>query len=574
MNTFGIDIGDYKTVIYSSRNRGKIVYDEMYKRKIPTELQLSVPRKYGNRVDSYNTQLVRRAFRDELDESLAMFIGYLKGIVQHDVISFAVPFYYSQHDRARLRQLCEAANVRPEMVVTDVVAIAAGYAIGNEKFHNSKADHYFIIIDFGHSKTTAGLFHYDRRLTPLKIKGIRKGARDFDKKILEILLRSVVSDESNPEEVVEVVSNYLQAGLNTDVKGSVLSQTLGKINKKINYVKTILNSTEAVHTSIDVMDENVNLCISKEDFLKAIEGDLNEIRDFLIEIKREFIIERQENPASIDLKEENSREESLKDPIEEVEKNNDPSQSGEFNNFPIEICGGNSAHFIIKSLMNEIFPNYGTSLNVDETCALGTALSGACNSLSAKINISVKDRLGGDTFVKIDGGKPVKVFNKDSPVPTDSNINLKYKRKSPFKLQFLTNENSEDLSLISELEIKKDEKLEDVNISIRYDPLGMLDVRSVYAEDKIDFSHKHVGFSDEEIDAIRQKENEFLEKEMEIKKISEMRTGTEEMLMGLKERVGMFRKPLKDAVNTPDSNEPKIENDNTNNQEANASNDE
>lgn len=471
MDHIGVDVGTYSTFVCSSREKGTMLEDEMNRRAIRTVVDLLNPRLFGNciRVDNRRSIQVRQRkfpmLRTEEDyHHMFMFLGYLKRMANLRHVSFAVPHWYTDTHRRKLVDLASMLDIEVESIVRDVSATSLCLV------KQGNVSPSFTILDFGYSKTTAGHFSFNNNVLKVeRVAEIMVGARDFDKKLIShFIQKNKLEDNTYWREV---------------------------LMSKIDYLKTILNTTDNVRLHID---DEVVLEVSKEEYEKIIGEDLARIKSFV--------------------------DEQL-------------GSGGE--KAVVEVVGGNSNNYAVKAVLPK---NVGRSLNPSESTALGCSLV----SLIKRSKVTFRD-LSSTYSIRLKGStvKPSVLFDAQE-VPSDS-VNVTYKKKEDFVVEVFENE-----MLIGEVCIKvKAEEPVPVTIAFSINRKGVLEACSAHkgadgTSDKAkapshgEISASMIGFSCEELDTIKKYEDEFRVKEIETERIKTKRTEFETLLMSLDQNLRKF----------------------------------
>jgi heat shock 70kDa protein 4 len=471
MEFVGIDIGNYKTVIASSRENGRIMEDEQSKRTIGTVLELSTPvRRFGNGVTSDTESLMDvrfRGFRDQMDcrrdcEVLAMFLKYLGRVVEKNTptdpsIYLAVPSYFKERERRILMDLARSVDLKLTGIVTDVSAMGMFACVRRENMPGK-----FMIFDFGHSKSTAALFTFEgNAFKPEYIREVRLGAINFDQKLIDIVASKCSLRR-------------------TKVIEERIIRTLDKI-------KSALNSTEHCSLHLILTDSPVNLAFSREEYRGAVVEDLEELERFVDRV------------------------------IEETK----------FDGM-VEVMGGNSSSFLIKEMLKGKI-NYKATLDLSDSCAIGAALGNACSSLRTRFTLH--DMVGREVAVKMGGEsvRPTVIYKATDVTAGDAKV-VTYKRKGKFELEFF-----EDGEQIATLVVNKveSEEPEPVQISVAVNKCGVVDVLGVDCKGPVEHIYKKPGLSDEDKEGIRETEKRYRDAELELEIIGCMRNRLETMVVGL-----------------------------------------
>eukprot|EP00866_Antonospora_locustae_P001877 jgi/Antlo1/1877/48 len=474
MDHIGIDLGTYSTFVCSSKEKGTMLEDEMNRRAIRTVVDLLQPRLFGNCIRADNRksiQVRQRRFTmlksDEDYRHMFMFLGYLKRMANLRHVSFAVPHWYTDTHKRKLADLASLLGIEVESIVHDVSATSLCLV------KQGNIPQSFIILDFGYSKTTAGHFTFKNNvLKAERVAEIMVGACDFDEKLIRHFLQK----------------NSLE---NSMYWREVLMS-------KIDYLKTILNTTDSVRLHVD---EDVVLEVSKEEYEKIIGEDLAKIKAFIDEQLSECSNSENEKTA-------------------------------------VEVVGGNSNSYAIKMLLPK---NVGRSLNPTESTAIGCSLM----SLIKRSKVTFRD-LSSTYSVKLKGStvKPSVLFSAQE-VPSDS-VKVTYKKKDDFAVEIFEND-----VRIGEISVKvKAEEPVPVTIAFSINRKGVLEVCSESKGDgtadgektlsRGEVSVNMAGLSSEELEAIKRYEDEFRVKEVEMEHIKTKRSALETLLMSLDQNLRKF----------------------------------
>ncbi|KAG5859092.1 Hsp70 protein [Encephalitozoon hellem] len=471
MEFIGIDIGNYKTVIASSKDNGKVYGDEQGKRSIKTIMELSTPiRRFGNGVtnDTESTLEVRsRSFRDFLSDKkgwgdLAMFMKYLDRVVKkntptHPPICMTVPVYFKEKERRILMDIASAVDFKLEGLIADVSAMGMFGCVRRESMPNE-----FLLLDFGFSKTTAGLFSFEKNVfKPLYVKAVKVGSMQFDEKLIDIIV------EKHSLERNKLVRE--------------------RIKRNLDKIKTTLNSTRNCSIQLFITENPLEVSVSQDEYRKAVEAYLNELNEFVDSV------------------------------IEETKF------SG-----VTEVIGGNSISFLIKEMLNGKFECQAT-LDVSESAAIGAALGLACRSLRARYLLH--DIVGREVSIRIQGEdvSPTVIFSPTELVEGNPKI-VTYNRKGSFTIEIL-----EDGEVVSTLEVEKPEtdEAKAIHVSFSIGKFGTICVNSVECEETIDYRYKPFKMSEIDIDDIKALEAKYRNEELGLERIGGMRNELETMAVGL-----------------------------------------
>ncbi|KAH9410713.1 putative heatshock protein [Ordospora pajunii] len=477
MEFVGIDVGNYKTLIASSRDNGKVYSDEQGKRGIRTIMELSKPiRRFGNAVTSDVNEMIerrRRSFRDELNDSkgradMGIFMKYLDRIVNsstptHPPICMTVPVYFKERERRILSGIANAVEFKLEEIVTDVSAIGMFACVRRENMPES-----FLVLDFGYSKTTAGMFKFEKNvLKPVYMNVVKTGSMQFDEKLIEMVIRK----------------NALERN----------ALTREKVRRNLDKIKTTLNSTESCSLHMFITDNAINVVVTQEEYRQAMNEEANELKKFVTKV--------------------------IEDTMHEG---------------VVEVTGGNANSFVIKEMLDGLV-EYKATLDVSESSAIGSALGMACRSLRTKF--SLNEIVGREICVKMQGEdvKPTVVFKADEVIGGNAKM-VTYYRKGRFDLEVI-----EDGEVISVLRVEKgdSEEVEAVNVSLAISKLGTVCVAAVNVTktgngaEAVDYRYECFALSDEEMNEIKALEEEYRDCELGREKVGAMRNELETMAVGL-----------------------------------------
>jgi molecular chaperone DnaK (HSP70) len=471
MEFIGIDFGSYKTTIASSKDNGKILGDEQGKRSIPTVIELTTPiRKFGNSITGEHEQSIslrHRSFRDNVsDKEVAkvymMFVKYLDRLIKQNTkgspsICFSVPSYFRYSDRKFLYDISKCCDMKVERFFNDISAIGMFACLRREKIPAR-----FVIFDFGHSKTEVGFFSYENYVfTPLYISSCRVGAKDFDEKLINIILKKY------------------KLGDTKIVRENIL--------RHLEKLKTVLNASPVASIQIYVNESPINVQITQEEYLVACTGEVEKISKFV-----------DESIKNIDYK------------------------------GMTEITGGNSSSFLIKNIVDTKL-EYQVTLDLTESCAIGTSLGLACSVVSNKYKMN--DILGRNISIRLGGNdqKSSVVFKGTDVLGLKKTVT--YNRRNAFSLELL-----EDNDVIGNLKINKEETEdpESVKIIIGINKFGLIEIKSVTAGEKdLEFEYSTLEMPSEDKEDLVNTENKYRILETNIEKIGHMRNELETMAMSL-----------------------------------------
>ncbi|EJW02320.1 hypothetical protein EDEG_00297 [Edhazardia aedis USNM 41457] len=514
MEHIGLDIGTFKSVVGTSTNNGNVLLDEFGKREIKTVIELSKPiRKFGNFVGNplmtqilnrkrYFTDLSHTSCGNKQDSSninnndsndnnthnassqilndclctdgvqsneayLYHFINYLKKRATPGNVNFTltVPYFYTLKERQKLFDLCTINGLYPT-IITDITAAATLFAVRNE----IPNDGHFCIIDYGHSKTTIGLFQkinpskekkdkkdgkgVNMRVFPIQVSGIRKGAVDFDNKLLDFVFKKYGIQKSK---------------LN-------IERLLPHIEK----AKKMLNSMEETRFNLEIIDECYSITITREEFHELVREDIQSIQ-------------------------------SLVDSF--IEKNNVKCD--------IEVIGGNSFNIFIQDFSKK----FNTRMNFSDTCGVGASLAGAIYRFGSRIGYEVRDlftqKITAKTYFTEGERENSKNYDVlESCLFDDSVINLSYKMGKDYFVELCEGEKTI-------LRAKVTNPKSDHKIGFKLSEKGILDVCADPRYTKIEV------LSATDYVPITEQEKMYKQLEEEVETIGNMRNELESCLLNL-----------------------------------------
>lgn len=227
-------------------------------------------------------------------------------------------------------------------------------------------------------------------------------------------------------------------------------------------------------------------------------------------------------------------EDVVKDEVEQIRKFIDDHTNGCDEGSVIEIVGGNSNSYLIRSL----FPkNVRRSLNPVECVASGCSLM----PLVERSKITFRD-VSSTYLVKVKGSsvKPSLLF-ASSEVPCSS-IKVTYKKKEDFCLEVYEND-----CVIGEVDVSiKSDELAVVSLAFGINKRGMLEISDAGEKSgqenagSYEITLRMTSFSDEQLSDIKKCEDELREKEAEIEQIKDSRTSFETLLTTLNQNLKRF----------------------------------
>lgn len=471
MEFIGVDIGNFKTVVASSKDSGKIYGDEQGKRSIKTVLELSSPqRRFGNGVTNDVEQVLevrRRGFRDSVCEKdgwgdVGMFMKYIDRIVKkntptHPPICMTVPAYFKEKERRMLADIAGAMDFKLEGLITDISAIGMFACVRRENMPGR-----FLVFDFGFSKSTAGVFSFEKNVfKPVYVKAVRVGSKQLDEKLIDIIVE--------------------KHGLE---RSALIRE---RLRRNLDKIKMTLNSTNCSNLQLFITENPVEISITQSEYRDAVEKEMSELGSFV-----ELVMEETKFEGMA------------------------------------EVVGGNSSSFLVREMLKGRV-EYQVTLDVSDSPAIGAALGMACRSLRARYLLH--DIVGREISVRIEGESvnPTVVFKASDVVEGNPKI-VTYNRKGSFVLEIL-----EDGETISTLAIEKmeTEDAKEIHVSLCIGKLGTVCVNSVECEDSVEYKYKPFGISDVDLDDIKGLEMRHREQELGLERIGTMRNELETMAVDL-----------------------------------------
>ncbi|KAI5150024.1 hypothetical protein ENBRE01_1252 [Enteropsectra breve] len=456
-----IDIGGYKTVMYSTLDNGSALSDENGRVAFPTALELSTPlRTFGKGVAGDSVQGIMnrsRAFffnltEKKAQEDLYMFLQYLSRTVKVNYASgvLTIPEYFSYFERKILKTLLDESDLKISAFMGHSTAVAACAALRRTDMPED-----FMIVDYGYHKTVFSIFSYKENvLTPVQKYVLKKGAIDFDNIICEILIKkyNLKDDEVMRERIFQVVCK----------------------------IKKILNTLSFVEVSILNHDySSIKLRLEKDEFMSAVTPLVDEMSAF---VKGVF---------------DSSKYEGL-----------------------IQVVGNNYNSSIIQQIMASY--KHLTTLHSSEAAALGSCLGFAVNF--RKMKYKINDTISRKISLGVSGEKSIKTIFKENAVIGES-ICVKYSKANAFSLEVFEDDALIGKIKINKEQTESSENVKVVVATDSFGLFVVNDVFVVRdeVETKIPFEYLPEGLSQERIEEIKSKESLYREKENEYIKTSELR---------------------------------------------------
>lgn len=451
MENIGIDLGTSKTILTSSKNNGVILFDNLGSRSIKTILELTQPlRKFGNNVIEPRKKDIHKRKRIELTdyENLFYFINYLNTLTNTSSYTLTVPYFLTYQERLDLFHLFKAANMSVN-IINDITAFGMLYALKHEQCKER-----FAIMDCGHSKTTFGMFErIDNVIKPITIKGIRVGGRDFDIKLIDFIMKKF-SIEDTP---------FVRE----------------KIVLQIDKMKCSLNSIDEYRFTIEIMEEQIVIDITKEEYLAIIKDDLERMKDFFTQV------------------------------------------GDELGDLCVEVVGGNSFNLNVRELLESSF-KCSYAMDAFESASFGACFFGTILKFGSRINYKVNDLFFDNLYIRTykseeerEGKKLTKVFGNTN-FPFDGS-KVTFTKSEDFRFDLVT-----DNGLVTSGKVT--EATGSVDLIIRISQNGIIEVDSTTGKVCID----QPDFTD-----FIQNEKTMKQIEQEFVQCGSMRNELEHVLMNL-----------------------------------------
>ncbi|TBU09721.1 hypothetical protein CWI38_2123p0010 [Hamiltosporidium tvaerminnensis] len=474
MENIGIDIGTFKTVISSSHEKGRIIYDELSKRSFPTAIQLTSPkRRFGNLVIQSRIKINKLFTTDLTDQHnlthTNMFLQYCRRLIAHTTpttnITLSIPYTFTDiHKRTILSLFSHPTSTVTLIQDTTATALASLLKI-------EKKSKFLNIIDLGYSKTTSSSFTLTSSLTPIYLSGIPIGSKDIDKATLSYL----------------------------SIKYPSIINHTHRID--IDYMKTLLNSTPTVQMCIELPETSQNIEISQQEYEEANKEVLLNLEEFFFNYQQHIIktsnsleddedIEGGVNNNGSKLEGVNnngSKQQGVndttneqqgvnnttneQDPVNNTTNEQDPLINN--NNPSIIVVGGNSNNYLIRKILTKYF-KVSFNLNADESVSNGSAFSTFFYSPFSLSKVTYKDILYNTIFIDNQV-----LFKSGTLIPSPP-LKVTYKKKNNFSV-FLKDNNDKIGSVSVFL---KEDKTVEVSLFIGLDRNGIVRVEKVEINNK------------------------------------------------------------------------------------------
>ncbi|ELQ73908.1 Molecular chaperones HSP105/HSP110/SSE1, HSP70 superfamily [Trachipleistophora hominis] len=405
MENFGIDIGDHKTVLTGSSRNGRILIDELNKRTIQTQFQLSHPqRKFGNNVGGFKQQDMVERYRHFTNDQklLTMYFCYLHRLILQNMDKQPVGFRPNVTISTRCTSLkaiddvlmcARAADLNVVGVYDDLTCAAAHLSL------KVKAHERFIMIDLGHAHSAIGSFTFvDGKMRARKIEQIEIGGGSFDERLFYHILEQCGlekeqakgdsgelrtsekeqakgdSGELRTLEKESVKSNGMYRGITVNrtnyrpctyketYKYLVLRET---VIPKLKKYKMILSSTAVLEDTLEVGDDLYKIRINQDEYRAMIKDDIDRIGAFLRERIDEYI--------------------------------KDENHFCDYEGAIVEVVGGNSNNSFVREMLEQLRVKVRRSSDSHESVGFGAAIAGALPFYTTAMR--VMDVLVGDVML-------------------------------------------------------------------------------------------------------------------------------------------------------------------------------
>ncbi|KAF9760903.1 Heat shock like protein SSE1 [Nosema granulosis] len=470
MEFIGIDLGAYKTVIASSRDNGKIITDEQGKRSIRTVMELTKPiRKFGNSITGEHEltiDLRHRGFVDGLTktENAKSLFMWLK------YIDRTIKKYTTGNPT-----ICFAIpSYFGEVERRVLLALAEASNMKIRGFFNDiSAVGMFACIRREKTQKKFMIIDFGHHKTEV-------GVFEFNDSTFKPVY--INSTEVGAEKFDEKLVDFIIHKYNLENKKIVRE----KIERSLEKVKTVLNASPTASTQAYITETPLNVQITQEEFSIIVKDEVEKIAQFIDSVLEETKFEG-----------------------------------------VVEVTGGNSSSFLIKGILDKKV-KYQSTLDLTESCAIGSSLGFACSVIKSKFTIN--DILGRDIYIRHQGETEKKslVFKSSDLLNTSKAVT--YNKKGSFNLEVLEGE-----KVVASLEIVKEEteEPEQVKIFVELTRFGTVEVKTIEANSTVSHKYKVCGVSEEQIKEIEDAENTYRFMEESIEKIGTMRNDLETMAMNL-----------------------------------------
>lgn len=156
-----------------------------------------------------------------------------------------------------LSDIAHSLDLKLEGFFHDISAMGMFACVRRE---NSPGE--FLLFDFGFSKSTAGLFSFEKNVfKPLYMKVVKVGSVRFDEKLIGM-----------------IVEKYSLSD------GALIRE---KIRRGLDKIKTTLNSAEYCSVQLFLTENPLDVTITQEEYRRAVEEELNDLSCFIGDVMKE-----------------------------------------------------------------------------------------------------------------------------------------------------------------------------------------------------------------------------------------------------------------------------------------------
>jgi len=381
------------------------------------------------------------------EQCMAMLMTKVKGLVaaatgedELETLVVSVPTYFSQSQRASVRQAAEIAGLRINELITDTSALALAYGKSRSDLpSDTAAARHVVIIDVGSEGCQAVLAAFTAgQAKVLASSFTHTGGRSMDDKLVEFAVKTIEDKYK-----VRIESGNLKAR-------NKLRNAMEKAKKQMSA------NTNAIPVTIDslVEDKDVQLSVDRATFEELIKNEVADIKASLDNLLDSTTIK----PADI---------------------------------HSVEIVGGTTRIPIIKNTIQEVFGlSLGSTLNADEAVSRGCALHAA--NISPKFitkKFEVVDCVHhGVEAVFVHGGEHERVMVCDEGDSADEEKQLEITADLPLNiaLQYYEAEcvtattvaqKPDKLLALYKVEGTEDARAGVFSLKFRFDAFGLLDLK-------------------------------------------------------------------------------------------------
>lgn len=495
---FGIDFGNYSSVIGVARNRGiDVVVNEVSNRSTPSLVGFglksrfigeaaksnessnlkntvgSLKRLLGRRSDDPNLETEKTFLNAQLADVdgaagvkvrfqgeeqtfnsvqlAAMYFNKLKATTINEVkatvsdVVIAVPVWYNDAQRRATADAAIIAGLNPVRVVNDLTAAAVGYGVFKTDLPEEKPRH-VAIVDFGHSSYSVAIAAFKKG--ELKILSVAYD-KDFGGRILDLAIANHFTEIFKEKYKINVKEN-----------GKAFYRVLSQAER----LKKILSANTSAPFNIESVmnDVDVSANMTREELEKYIKPYVDQIQ---------YPIEKALKDAGLTVADLDS----------------------------VEVIGGTSRVPSIKEKLSEIFQKpLSFTLNQDEAIARGAAFICAIHSPTVRVRPFKFDDLNqhGVTFswapVEDEDVNELEVFPSGSSFPNSKMITLFRSEDFELEAKYTHPDRIEPGTsqwigrwAITGVKPASSGECPAVKVKLRQDPSGLCFVESAYTAEEI-----------------------------------------------------------------------------------------